>query len=268
MRCDASQGALARGERRQPHVIDLAAAGPRLTRELAARATAYLHARTCYRIVDPAAVDVLCELWGVVLGERDLNALDDLYARVLWIPDGELDRLDHAAREYRQIVGDPDEPPSRGGSGEPAGSGEDGGEAPSGGSDSDGGAGADSLADALEHAIAAARSQQLEQLDDDVDLEQLLGTRPRAAGMPPGSAAAPACRPAGCPTAASTGRRTPTRCSTATPTGCARRSPTARARSTSAPPAGASTAAPTPAAGRSWPPAGRSPATRGGWYGR
>ena len=32
-----------------------------------------------------------------VLGEPDLRALDDLYARLLWIPDGELDRLDEAA---------------------------------------------------------------------------------------------------------------------------------------------------------------------------
>ena len=47
------------------------------------------------------------------------DALDDLYARVVWIPDGELERLDDAAREYRRIVGEPDPPPSAGGAGEP-----------------------------------------------------------------------------------------------------------------------------------------------------
>ena len=40
------------------------------------------------------------------------RALDDLYARVVWIPDGELERLDEAAREYRRIVGEPDPPAS------------------------------------------------------------------------------------------------------------------------------------------------------------
>ena len=37
-----------------------------------------------------------------VLGEHDLAALDELYARVIWIPDGDLERLDAAAREYRR----------------------------------------------------------------------------------------------------------------------------------------------------------------------
>jgi hypothetical protein len=40
-------------------VIELAAAGRPLTRDLAARATVYLHARTHYGIVDPAALDGL-----------------------------------------------------------------------------------------------------------------------------------------------------------------------------------------------------------------
>jgi hypothetical protein len=43
-----------------------------------------------------------------VLGERHFRALDDLYARLVWIPDGELERLDEAAHEYRRIVGGPD----------------------------------------------------------------------------------------------------------------------------------------------------------------
>ena len=212
-----------------------------------------------------------------MLGEPDLRALDDLYARLVWIPDGELERLDDAAREYRRIVGEPDPPPTHGGAGEAAGSGEGGGgadpEAKATGPTPHDGPGAESLADALEQAIATARADQLEQLDQDVDLEQVTPRRRRGAAVSPATAdaaAAPGCRPGGCPTAASTGRRTPTRCSTpaATPTGCARRSRREPGRSTSAPPAGASTAAPTPAAGRSRPPAGRSPAIRGGSRGR
>ena len=95
-------------------VVELATAGRPLTRDLAARATVYLQARTHYGIVDPADLDGLRELWRAVLGDQDLRALDDLYARVVWIPDGELERLDDAAREYRRIVGEPDEPPEPG----------------------------------------------------------------------------------------------------------------------------------------------------------
>jgi hypothetical protein len=159
------------------HVVELAAAGRPLTRDLAARASVYLHARTHYGIVDPAALNGLRELWRAALGDKDLTALDDLYARVVWIPDGELDRLDHAAREYREIVGEPDEPPNPSGSGEPVGSGEGGGESgsdPSEGGERDGGAGTGSLAGALQEAIASARADQLEQLDLDVDLQQVL----------------------------------------------------------------------------------------------
>src|SRR5450755_1349261 len=159
------------------HVVELAAAGRPLTRDLAARATVYLHARTHYGIVDPAALNGLRELWRAALGDKDLTALDDLYARVVWIPDGELDRLDHAAREYREIVGEPDEPPNPSGSGGPVGSGEGGGESgsdPSEGGERDGGAGTGSLAGALQEAIASARADQLEQLDLDVDLQQVL----------------------------------------------------------------------------------------------
>ena len=57
-------------------------------------------------------------VWEAVLGASDFNALDDLYARVIWIPDGELERLDDAAGAYREIVGEPDPPPSAAGAGE------------------------------------------------------------------------------------------------------------------------------------------------------
>jgi hypothetical protein len=112
-----------------------------------------------------------------VLGRDDLRALGDLYAKVIWIRDGELDRLDEAAREYRRMVGEPEPQTSAGGTGEPAGSGEGGGEADSGEgdcTDCGGAPGAGSLADALEEAIATARDGQVEQLDEDVDLQQVL----------------------------------------------------------------------------------------------
>ena len=163
-------------------VLELAAAGQPLTRDLAARASVYLRARTEYGIVDTTDLNGLGELWRAVLGERDLRALDDLYARVVWIPDGELDRLDEAAREYRRIVGEPDPPTSADGGAGPGGSGEGGGEADPGdgdGPDPGNGSGAESLADALDQAIATARADQLVQLDEDVDLGQVLT---RAAG--------------------------------------------------------------------------------------
>jgi hypothetical protein len=171
-------------------VLDHAAASRPVTRDLAARASVYLQARTHYGIVDPAALDGLREPWRVVLGEHDLRALDDLYTRVIWIPDGELDRLDDAAREYRRIVGEPDLPASADGSGEPTESGEGGGGGAAGegdAQDADEGSGAGSLADALEQAIAAARADQLEQLDEDVDLGRVLAdaaTDRTAAGRP------------------------------------------------------------------------------------
>ena len=140
-------------------------------------------------------------MWRAVLGEHDLGALDDLYARLVWIPDGELDRLDEAAREYRRIVGEPDPQTSVGGTGEPGGPGEGGGEADPGegdGPDSGNGPGAESLADAIERAIATVRAGQLKQLDENLDLEQVLenaafsGERPselgrgRGPGLPTG----------------------------------------------------------------------------------
>jgi hypothetical protein len=160
-------------------VVELAVAGRPLTRDQAARATVYLHARTLYGIVDPAVLAGLRELWRATLGDEDLAALDDLYARALWIPDGDLDRLDDAAREYRRIVGEPDPPPSGEASrdGEPAGSSEaegEGGSAEGDDADSPEKPTAGSLADALERAIEGARDGQLEQLDQDVDLEQVL----------------------------------------------------------------------------------------------
>lgn len=154
-----------------------AVAGLSVTRDLAARASVYLQARTHYGILEPATLHPLRVVWRAVLGDEDLRALDDLYAKVIWIGDGELDRLDEAAREYRRIVGEPDPQTSPGATGGPAGSGEGGGEADSGeadGIDCGGALGAGSLADALKQAIATARDGQLEQHEKDVDLQQML----------------------------------------------------------------------------------------------
>ncbi len=114
-----------------------------------------------------------------MLGTHNLQRLDDLYARLVWIPDGELERLDDAAREYRQIVGDPDPPPpgEAAADGEAGGSGEGGGEGKAGEGTRAGSPDAltaGSLADALERAIASGRTDQLEQLDEEVDLQRVL----------------------------------------------------------------------------------------------
>jgi hypothetical protein len=153
------------------------AAGSRPSRDLVARSTVYLQARTHYGVLDPALLAPMRTVWERVLGADDLDALDALYASIIWIPDGELDRLDAAARAYREIVGEPEQPPPSPGCGASDGSGEDRSGAGEGQRDKgqDGGAGSPgSLAEALEQAIAAARHGQLEQLDNDVDLGQVL----------------------------------------------------------------------------------------------
>ena len=150
-----------------------------VSRDLASRAHVYLDARTHYGIIDAQALAPLQAIWRSVLGEPDLQALDDLYARLLWIPDGELERLDAAACEYRRIVGETEPPPRTGGGGE-GGGGATPGEGD--GAGAEGGADAGSLADALEEAIANARSGQLEQLDQDVDLDQVVRDAARRGG--------------------------------------------------------------------------------------
>lgn len=125
-----------------------------VSRELAGRAAVYLRARTLYGAADPTALRWLEPTWTSVLGTEDLSALDALFARLIWIADGNLDGLDDAARTYREIIGPPDEDPVYGGS---AG-------APDVGT----------LAEALEQAEAVARAGQLVQLEHDVDLQALL----------------------------------------------------------------------------------------------
>ncbi len=158
-------------------ILMAAAAGQPLTRDIAGRATVYLQARTHYSIVDPGTLDGLHAMWRQTLGDADLRALNDLYARVIWIPDGELDALDQAARIYRQIIGPPDPPPPdrSGGSAGPAPGAADPGQ-PGGNDDrqGDGSPSTGSLGEAVEQAIAQARDGQIEQLNADVDLQQVL----------------------------------------------------------------------------------------------
>ena len=136
-------------------LLATAIAGQPLTREVCGRASVYLQARTHYGILDPTVLDGLRNAWRQVLGDPDLDALDQLFAKLIWIPDGELEALDRAAHEYRAIIGAPDPPPpnAHGTRGEQAADGS--GEEPAAGS----------LGDALEQALERAREGQLEQLE-------------------------------------------------------------------------------------------------------
>ena len=253
-------------------VLAAAAAGQPLTRDIAGRATVYLQARTHYGIVDPATLDGLRHVWRQALGDNDLRALDDLYARVIWIADGELDALDHAARAYRQIIGAPDAPPPEDeerarrppaprqtrptpANPAPATTGrETGHRRPSRSARRSG-------RQSREPATASSSSSTPTSTCSSCSTGP--PTAPsraaRAVGWEPG------CRPGGCPTAASTGpppRRGPARPPLRHPA-----APGAHARetrgSTSARRAGASTGAPTPAAARNGPRGDPSPRTRG-----
>jgi len=145
--------------------------GETATRDIAGRASVYLQARTHYGIIDPATLTAMHAVWREVLGEDDLRALDDLYAKVIWLPDGETDALSAAARAYREIIGEPDAAMSDGGSGSrhgpcegPGDPGDHRGEGPTVGS----------LGEALEQALAQTRAGQLEQLHEEVELQELL----------------------------------------------------------------------------------------------
>jgi hypothetical protein len=153
----------------------LATAGRPLTRDMAGRATVYLQARTHYGILAPAVLDAVRSAWRGVLGEPDLAALDELFARVMWIADGDLDGLDRAARDYRAIIGSADQPPANGQSasaGDTAAESQGPGEGSTAGEDTSPAAG--SLGEALEQALQTTAEGPLEQLDDDVDLQQVL----------------------------------------------------------------------------------------------
>ncbi len=155
-------------------------AGRPVTRDLAGRATVYLQARTHYGVIQDSALAGLRDLWRQVLGDPDLAALDDLFAKVIWIADGDLDALDQAARDYRAIIGpaDPADGDRAGqpGAGEHPGRPEAGQASPA---DATGTPSVGSLNDALAQAIDQVRDQQVKQLDADQDLGQVLNQAAR-----------------------------------------------------------------------------------------
>ena len=159
-------------------LLATATAGRPLTRDMAGRATVYLQARTHYGILDPTVLDGLRNVWRHVLGDRDLAALDELFARLIWIPDGELEALDRAAarvpRDHRPARPTPVRRPRR------------------------------QRAAAITHPTGAAispqrarwarrssrhsnsaRGGQLEQLDADIDLQQVLAEAAAGRGESP-----------------------------------------------------------------------------------
>ena len=165
--------------------------GRPVTRDMAGRAMTYLHARTHYGVANAGALVPIQGIWQQVLGVRDTKALDDLYAQLIWVPDGDNEPLSRWAKRYRDIIGPPDTPPpghggsqgaSRaGGAGRPGeleGDGDGGGGEGQAHGDaagaSDGQADVGSLKDALEKACEQARADQLEQLNEDVDLAATL----------------------------------------------------------------------------------------------
>jgi hypothetical protein len=180
-------------------IVQLAAAGALgrpVTRDLAGRAMTYLHARTHYGALKPSALAPLLAIWRDVLGADDTKALDDLYAQLIWVPDGDNEPLSQWAKRYRDIIGPPDPPPNaRGGDEQESAAGQ-----PGPGGDQGDGSGAEgagpaegdankrpdvgSLRDALERACEQARAGQLQQLDEEADLAATLERAARRGQAP------------------------------------------------------------------------------------
>jgi hypothetical protein len=184
-----------------------------VSRDLCGRSMVYLQARTHYGVCDPARLGPLPALWARVLGADDVARLDDLFARLIWAPDGDNETLDHYANEYRNIIGPPPPPPPNTGKRRAdaeasAGTNPRDGtdqeaelDAASATGDEDGAADRDqrvapqSLGEALEQAIREQRDGELEQLNEDLDLQALLNpatntdpasSRGRGTGRPTG----------------------------------------------------------------------------------
>jgi len=154
-------------------------AGQPVTRDVAGTALTYLHARTLYGVADPAAIKPVIDICRQVLGDSDMQDLDTLYGDLLWVADGDDDALDACARRYRDIIGPPDPPPASGGGGDDGQ--QSGNSSSAGGEPGDGQPGGGpgtpdvrSLSDAIADAQQAARSRQLEQLNEDVALQELV----------------------------------------------------------------------------------------------
>ncbi|HEV7805457.1 MAG TPA: hypothetical protein VGO80_06550 [Solirubrobacteraceae bacterium] len=165
-------------------------AGQPVTRDMCGEAMTYLHARTHCATIDPAVLAPLQPIWEQVLGAADVAALDDLYARLVWVPDGDDPALDAFAREYRAIIGPPPAPtPKAAGAADPDSAGapaRDGDPAQGDAEDGEGDAGeapsVEEMRDAMRKALATGRSAELEQLDNDVSLQDLLAREASGAG--------------------------------------------------------------------------------------
>jgi hypothetical protein len=178
------------------HLATPGTVGRHLTRDMAGRAMTYLHARTHYGALKRAALAPLSPIWRAVLGDDDCTALDDLYARLTWIPDGENEPLSEWARRYRDIIGPPDPPTAGDGVGARDSADPDTGSGPEHPhperGDDDRRPDVGSLKDALESACERARAGQLQQLNEEVDLAATLeqaARRGRAADARKGAGA-------------------------------------------------------------------------------
>jgi hypothetical protein len=81
-----------------------------VSRDLCGRTMVYA-ARTHYGVLDPARLGPLPAIWEQVLGGDDAVRLDDLLARLIWVPDGDNDELDRYGALYRDVIGPPTPPP-------------------------------------------------------------------------------------------------------------------------------------------------------------
>ena len=157
-----------------------AVANQTVSRELCGRSIVYLQARSHYGVCDPARLGPLPGLWKRVLGGEDMARLDQLFARLIWAPDGDNGALDRYASEYREIIGPPPPPPP-GADGQPGQGGAAGGRGDECASNEAATQGSDgeqptpqSLGDALKQAATDLHDSELEQLHEDVDLQRLL----------------------------------------------------------------------------------------------
>ena len=130
----------------------------KLSRDLAGTSMVYLKAREAYDAISPGTLAPLEGIWQQVLG-ADKTALEDLFARLIWCPDGDSQQLSVYAREYRDIIGAPDPPPPAAGAG---GSGASAPGAPGPQGQQDGpapGSLAQAIGQAIENAQQAAKQQ-------------------------------------------------------------------------------------------------------------
>jgi hypothetical protein len=118
-----------------------------VSRNAAGWTMSYLWARTHYGAIDAEHLAGLEAIWRQALGDADFQALDDLYAQLIFCEDGDNDTLTSYAQRYREIIG-------------PV---EDNGDVPSG-----------DLLDALDEAVKKGSVENLEQLNEDVDLQETL----------------------------------------------------------------------------------------------